>query len=152
VEQEWRSIVLEGGISKKMGVHSEEERGQENEAESESTEQLPPIGAKECPSEKEAEGGCRPGIKQDNSGRGQALQTQRSGGHGAKALQGAAESIEGQRGGKVTKVPSQVDDLLDVIHIHPALSELVRNAAREARDQLVAEVGADQFPLELLWR
>lgn len=34
------------------------------------------------------------------------------------------------------RLESKLEDLLYMIHIHPALSEIVRNAARKARDQL----------------
>lgn len=31
----------------------------------------------------------------------------------------------------------KLDDILDIVHIHPALSELVRNAARNAKEELM---------------
>ncbi|KAG9391128.1 FAD-dependent pyridine nucleotide-disulfide oxidoreductase [Carpediemonas membranifera] len=43
----------------------------------------------------------------------------------------------------------KLEDLLGMIHIHPALSELVRNAGRNARDKLAAE--GIELPLNLRW-
>lgn len=40
-----------------------------------------------------------------------------------------------------------LDDLLYTVHIHPALSEIVRNAARKARDALMK--AGDELPLGL---
>lgn len=45
------------------------------------------------------------------------------------------------------RLKGKLEDLLYMIHIHPALSEIVRNAARRARDQLV-EAG-EELPIEL---
>lgn len=45
------------------------------------------------------------------------------------------------------RLGGKLEDLLYMIHIHPALNEIVRNAARKARDALV-EAG-DDVPLRL---
>eukprot|EP00761_Pharyngomonas_kirbyi_P001641 gb/GECH01001645.1/.p1 GENE.gb/GECH01001645.1/~~gb/GECH01001645.1/.p1 ORF type:complete len:519 (+),score=118.82 gb/GECH01001645.1/:1-1557(+) len=45
------------------------------------------------------------------------------------------------------RLGGKLEDILYSIHIHPALSELVRNAARKARDALVAS--GDDVPLRL---
>jgi len=45
------------------------------------------------------------------------------------------------------RLAGTLDDLLYMIHIHPALNEIVRNAARKARDALVA--AGDSIPLKL---
>eukprot|EP00741_Cyanophora_paradoxa_P007242 tig00001094_g7006.t1 len=45
------------------------------------------------------------------------------------------------------RLGGRLDDILYTIHIHPALSELVRNAARRARDALAA--AGDDLPLRL---
>ncbi|MBF0279630.1 MAG: dihydrolipoyl dehydrogenase [SAR324 cluster bacterium] len=45
------------------------------------------------------------------------------------------------------RLKGKLEDLLYMIHIHPALSEIVRNAARKARDQLM-EAG-EELPIEL---
>lgn len=45
------------------------------------------------------------------------------------------------------RLNGKLDDLLYIIHIHPAMNEIVRNAARKARDALVA--AGDEIPLKL---
>jgi len=45
------------------------------------------------------------------------------------------------------RMNGKLEDLLYMIHIHPALSEIVRNAARKARDQLI-EAG-EELPIQL---
>ena len=45
------------------------------------------------------------------------------------------------------RLGGKLDDILYTIHIHPALSELIRNAARKARNQLV-EAG-EELPVRL---
>lgn len=45
------------------------------------------------------------------------------------------------------RMGGKLEDLLYMIHIHPALSELVRNAARKARDQLI--VHGEELPIPL---
>ncbi|KAL0490623.1 dihydrolipoyl dehydrogenase [Acrasis kona] len=42
-----------------------------------------------------------------------------------------------------------LDDILKMIHIHPALSELVRNAARKARDELMK---VEEVPLSIRFK
>ena len=45
------------------------------------------------------------------------------------------------------RLGGKLEDLLYMIHIHPALSEIVRNAARKARDELIAT--GEELPVEL---
>lgn len=45
------------------------------------------------------------------------------------------------------RLKGKLEDLLYMIHIHPALSEIVRNAARNARDGLIA--AGEELPIEL---
>ncbi len=45
------------------------------------------------------------------------------------------------------RLEGKLEDLLYMIHIHPALSEIVRNAARKARDELIK--AGEQLPIEL---
>lgn len=45
------------------------------------------------------------------------------------------------------RLKGKLEDLLYMIHIHPALSEIVRNAARNARDALIA--AGEELPIEL---
>ena len=47
------------------------------------------------------------------------------------------------------RMQGKLEDLLYMIHIHPALSEIVRNAARNARDQLIAAGEALPIPLKI---
>lgn len=47
------------------------------------------------------------------------------------------------------RLNGKVDDLLKMVHIHPALSEIVRNAARKARDELMK---LEEIPLGLKFK
>ncbi len=47
------------------------------------------------------------------------------------------------------RLNGKLDDILKMIHIHPALSELVRNAARKARDELMK---VEEVPLGLKFK